>query len=183
MEKKNQLPTLSELYSDVGTVKKTDEFNYLMNEHPPEKWVIKHPFIQNYRYLPIDKVEYLLRKIFKNYRIEVIGYKTILNAVSCHVRVHYKHPVTGEWMYHDGVGAQEIQTTKNSGSLKMDMSNVNRGAVMMALPIAKTIAVKDACDHFGRLFGADLNRTDLIKNNVDSNLQDLDLEKIKKQIS
>jgi len=27
----------------------------------------------------------------------------------------------------------------------------------MALPIAKSKAIKDACDHFGRLFGSDLN--------------------------
>ena len=32
----------------------------------------------------------------------------------------------------------------------------------MAFPMAKTIAIKDACDHFGKLFGADLNRKDTI---------------------
>lgn len=30
----------------------------------------------------------------------------------------------------------------------------------MAFPIAKTVAIKDACDHFGKLFGSDLNRKD-----------------------
>jgi hypothetical protein len=28
----------------------------------------------------------------------------------------------------------------------------------MALPMAKSYAIKDACDHFGKLFGRDLNR-------------------------
>jgi hypothetical protein len=81
------------------------------------------------------------------------------------------HPVLNEWLYHDGVGAQEIQTTKDSGSLKLDMSNINRGAIMMALPIAKTIAVKDACDHFGRLFGSDLNRKDTVELMANEKLQ------------
>jgi hypothetical protein len=170
MSNKN-LPTLAELYSDVDTYKKTDDFNYLMNQNPPEKWVKIHPFIANYKYLPIDKVEYLLRKIFKEFKIEVISQSMLLNSVSVHVRVHYLHPVTSEWMFHDGVGAQEIQTKKDTGHLKLDMSNINKGAVMMALPIAKTIAIKDASDHFGRLFGSDLNRKDLAENSQDKNLQ------------
>ena len=86
-----------------------------------------------------------------------------MNAVEVTVRIHYLDPATGEMMYHDGVGAQELQTMRDTGALKLDMSNVNRGAVQMALPIAKTLAIKDACDHFGRLFGADLNRKDLLK--------------------
>jgi hypothetical protein len=170
MSNKN-LPTLAELYSDVDTYKKTDDFNYLMNQNPPEKWVKIHPFISNYKYLPIDKVEYLLRKIFKEFKIEVVSQSMLLNSVSVHVRVHYLHPVTSEWMFHDGVGAQEIQTKSGSGHLQLDMSNINKGAVMMALPIAKTIAIKDAADHFGRLFGSDLNRKDLAENSQDKNLQ------------
>jgi hypothetical protein len=50
------------------------------------------------------------------------------------------------------------------------MSNVNRGAVTMALPIAKSVAIKDACDHFGDLFGANLNRKDTIQFFGDSQL-------------
>jgi hypothetical protein len=29
---------------------------------------------------------------------------------------------------------------------------------MMAFTMAKSYAIKDACDHFGKLFGRDLNR-------------------------
>ena len=36
----------------------------------------------------------------------------LLNCVEVTVRIHYKEPITGEWMYHDGVGASEIQTKK-----------------------------------------------------------------------
>jgi hypothetical protein len=80
------------------------------------------------------------------------------------------NPATNEMMYHDGVGAQELQTQAGTGNLKLDMSNVNRGAVTMALPIAKSVAIKDACDHFGDLFGANLNRKDTIQFFGDSQL-------------
>jgi hypothetical protein len=42
----------------------------------------------------------------------------------------------------------------------------------MAFPIAKTLAVKDACDHFGKLFGADLNRKDSIPFQADQTIID-----------
>ncbi len=51
------------------------------------------------------------------------------------------------------------------------MSNINKGAVSMALPIAKTIAVKDACDHFGKIFGSDLNRKESVAFIGDEKLQ------------
>jgi hypothetical protein len=41
----------------------------------------------------------------------------------------------------------------------------------MAFPIAKTIAIKDACDMFGSLFGANLNRKDVVEYTTDSKLE------------
>ena len=40
----------------------------------------------------------------------------------------------------------------------------------MAFPVAKTIAIKDAVDHFGKLFGSDLNRKELITYSADLTL-------------
>ena len=40
----------------------------------------------------------------------------------------------------------------------------------MALPLAKSIAIKDACDHFGDLFGANLNRKDVANFKGDAEL-------------
>jgi len=177
------LPTLQELFSDVEITKKVDAFQTIMNANPPTTWVKKHPFISNYLYLPIDKVEYLLQKIFKTFKIEVLKTGMLLNAVEVTVRVHYKHPVTGEMLFHDGVGAQELQTKKDTGNLSLDMSNLNKGALIMALPMAKTTAIKDACDHFGAVFGANLNRKDSINYTGDSILQKIDINKIKEQNS
>jgi len=179
-QEKRKLPTLEQLISDESIEKrgKSTDLVVLLNQTPPKAWIAKHPFINKeitnergekqkvpFEYLPINKVEYLLNKIFIHYKIEVVKTGMLLNSVECHVRVHYKHPITNEWMFHDGVGAQEIQTKKDTGSLMMDMSNINKSAVQMALPIAKTLAIKDACDHFGKIFGSDLNRKDGIDYN------------------
>ena len=102
-------------------------------------------------------------KIFQEWKVEVLEYRTLFNSISVSVRLHYVNPLTGQWMYHDGVGAKELQTIAASGPLKQDFSNINKGAVEMALPIAKTAAIKDAADHLGKLFGRDLNRKDTLE--------------------
>ncbi len=159
---------------------KAEQLNSILNQPPNPTWVKKHPYIKDYNYLPIDKVEFLLRKIFKRYKIEILKTNQLFNAIEVNVRVHFFNPVFNDWDFHDGCGAQELQTMKDTGSLKLDMSNINRGAVTMALPIAKSVAVKDACDHFGDLFGANLNRKDTINFAVDRNLNtDEKLEELK----
>ena len=81
------------------------------------------------------------------------------------------HPVSGEWLFHDGIGASQLQTAK--GTSPADLNNINNGALSMAYPVAKTIAIKDAADHFGKLFGSDLNRKDLINYELDLTLIEL----------
>ena len=192
MSEKSQLPTLASLTSDVEMYAKEDKLNYLLNQPVPKSWIKKHPIIKKevldskglkqrvpYEYLPIDKIEFLLRKIFKNYRIEILREGPMFNAVYCSVRVHYKSVTTGEWGYHDGVGAWSLQL--NKGAAASDMNAIKSGAVTMALPLAKTLAIKDACDMFGNLFGANLNREDVLPSSLDTELlsDDDKLAKIK----
>jgi hypothetical protein len=158
-----------------------EQLNVILSTPPPATWVKMHPFIKNYNYLPIDKVEYLLRRCFKKYQIEVIKTAQLFNAIEVTVRVHYLNPATNEMMFHDGVGAQELQTKQGTGNLNMDMSNVNKGSVMMALPIAKSIAIKDACDHFGDLFGANLNRKDIVQFTGDTELLSAEATHVSKE--
>src|SRR5690606_10187138 len=158
--KKSKAPTIQELYDNTDLAIKHDELNVLLSQNPPAQWIKTNKYANNSKYLPIDKVEWLLRRIFKEFRIEITGQGVAFNGVWVTVRVHYKHPVTGEWEYHDGIGAQELQV--KSGSSAADLANINRNAISMAFPIAKSYAVKDACDHFGSAFGANLNRTEVM---------------------
>jgi len=167
----SNLPKIKDLYSDIIVAQKNDAFVTLMNQQPKTEWVKVHPFIKNYKYLPIERIEFLLKTIFKSYRIEVLREGTSFNGVYVVVRVHYLHPLTNTWEFHDGVGASQLQTAK--GTSPADLNNINNGALSMAFPMAKTIAIKDACDHFGNLFGADLNRKDVISYDIDLTLIDL----------
>jgi hypothetical protein len=165
------LPKIQDLYLDKVSTQKNDAYITLLNQEPNKVWVKEHPFIRGYKYLPIERIEFLLKTIFKRYRIEITGQGQSFNGVWVTVRVHYLHPLTGEWDFHDGIGASQLQTAK--GTSPADLGNINNGALSMAFPMAKTIAIKDAADHFGKLFGADLNRKDLISYELDLTLIEL----------
>lgn len=156
-----QLIKLEDLNPDLETAFKNDQLNQLLNNLPNEKWIKLNKFANNSKYLPIDKVEYLLTRIFQEWKVEVLDYKNIFNAVTCSIRLHYKHPITKEWYFHDGVGASDVQV--KAGSSASELTNINKNAIGMALPIAKSYAIKDAAHHLGRLFGKDLNRPDSIE--------------------
>jgi len=163
------LPKVADLFAEnIEQAFKQEELNLLLNQEPNAKWVKEHPFIKGYRYLPIDKIEFMLRKIFKVFRIEITGQGTAFNGVWVTVRVHYLNPTTGEMSFHDGIGAMQLQTAK--GTSPADLININNGALSMAFPAAKTVAIKDACDHFGKLFGCDLNRKDTLNFTFDASL-------------
>lgn len=159
---------IKDLYADLVTAQKNDALTTLLNQPPKKEWVKVHPFIKGYNYLPIERVEFLLKTIFKRYRIEITGQGQSFNGVWVTVRVHYIHPLTGEWDFHDGIGAAQLQT--KSGTSPTDLQNINNGALSMAFPIAKTLAIKDGCDHLGKLFGSDLNRKDIINYEMDLTL-------------
>jgi hypothetical protein len=162
------LPKIQDLYEDKLAIQKQDTLVALLNQPPNPKWVKVHPFIKGYKYLPIERIEYLLKFIFKQYRIEITGQGQSFNGVWVTVRVHYLNPISQSWEFHDGIGATELQTAK--GTSPADLANINNGALGMAFPIAKTRAIKDAVDHFGKLFGSDLNRKEEIEYTLDLTL-------------
>ena len=166
----SNLPTLQELFDDsLELAGKSEGLNAILNVNPPSKWISKHPYIKvkdehgnpvPYEYLPIDKVEYLLRKIFKSYHVEITGQGTAFNGVWVTVRIHYFNPALNDWSYSDGIGAVQLQTAK--GTSPADLANINNGAIAMAFPSAKSYAIKDAAETLGKIFGADVNRKDTI---------------------
>lgn len=167
-EENQNLPTIGELTGDVELAFKNDQLNLLLNQEPPAKWIKEHPFIKGHKYIPIDKVELMLKRIFKRYRIEITGQGIAFNGVWVTVRLHYQNPIDGAWDSHDGIGAMQLQT--KAGTSPSDLININNGAVSMAFPIAKTLAIKDAADMFGKVFGADLNRKDTLNYTTDKSL-------------
>jgi len=167
--KQNKLITTAELYEDnLELAFKNDQFNALANMQPKKEWVRINKYANNSPYMPIGIVETLMQKVFKKFKVEVLNTSTMFNAVCVTVRVHYWNGVDDTWSFHDGVGAMQIQT--KSGASPADLQSINNNAVMMALPAAKSYAIKDACEHIGALFGRDLSRKDVLVFETDKSI-------------
>lgn len=137
-----------------------DQFLAIVNQQPPTQFVKKHPLAAGVRYIPIDKVESMLTKIFQQWYVEVLETGQLLNSIAVTVRLYFRHPITKEWQHHDGVGAVAIQVDK--GKTASDLAAIKSNAIMLGLPAAKSFAIKDAAEHIGAVFGRDLNRKEAI---------------------
>jgi hypothetical protein len=160
-----KLPKINELIeADLLQLDQVNQLNILLNQQPPEKWLKVHPFVAKLKYLPIERVEYLLTRLFFRWHVEIKHTQLIGNSVVCEVRLHYFNPVLNEWEWQDGVGAAPLQTDQGKGAIEFNY--LKSGSVMMAAPAAKSYAVKDAAEQIGAIFGKNLNRAD--KANYDS---------------
>lgn len=164
-----QVPTLAELHQSPEIAYKNDALSAILHLPPHKDWVKARDDIKvkddsgnkvSLQYIPIDKIEYLLTRLFQRWKVEVIDYKVLFHSVGVHVRLHYMNPITGEWLYQDGLGAVVMQNDKDAAA--SDMSKIKGNAVMLGLPSAESYAVKDAAEKIGPIFGKDLNRRDVI---------------------
>ncbi len=166
------LPSIQELYKDTDLAIKENQLNALLNQEPPKSWIVQHPTIKKevlddkgnkikvpIDYIPINRVEWLLTRIFLKWRVEVRKIQLIANSVQVTVRLHYKNPLDGELDWQDGIGAVPLQTDRDAGAI--DFNKLKSNSVMMAAPAAETYAIKDAAHKIGNLFGKDLNRKDI----------------------
>lgn len=169
-----KIPTITELVEEYSKPESEAERTLvaLLNCNPPEKWLLPHPTATRKnekgekvpcKYLPTDKIEYLLSRTFTRWWLEILDYKLIANSVGVSVRLYVINPITGQQMHNDGIGAVAIQTDSGAGAI--DWSKVKSAGVQMALPAAETYAFKDAAEKFGRLFGKDVNRNSLLEYN------------------
>lgn len=153
--------SLAKIVGDLGdltTFLAEDEFLSVVNQEPPKQFVKDHPLAKGVKYIPIDRVELMLTKIFQQWRVEITSSGQLLNSVFVNVRLHYKHPISKEWTFQDGTGAMAIQT--DQGKTAADLAAIKSNAIMLALPAAKSYAIKDAAENIGKVFGRDINRKD-----------------------
>ena len=156
-----QLPTYDELVSgDIELKNNQVGANLLLNREPPKEWLKDHPMAKGVKYLPIERVEYMLTSIFKRWNVEVRQVQVIANSVVVTIRLYYQDILSNEMLWQDGIGASPIQTDKGAGA--MDWNHTKSDAVMKSAPAAESYAVKDAAEKIGKLFGKDMNRADKI---------------------
>lgn len=154
------VPKYEELVQFDENKAKANDLQVILNHEPPANWVKANDHANGSCYLPIDKVEYLLTRLFIKWWVQVLDYKVIANSCAVHIRLFYIDPITGETLSQDGLGAAPMQTEKGAGATNFD--KIKNAAVQMALPAAETYAIKDAAEKIGRIFGKDLNRKDLM---------------------
>lgn len=175
-----KLPNIKDVYSgDIATKSKHNELNILLNQPPMGEWIKKHP-IHQVGYIPIERIEYLLTKIFVKWHVEIKNISLIANSVVVQVRLFYDDPVTNAEMWQDGAGAQPLQTDKEAGAI--EFNKIKSNAVQLAVPAAESYAIKDAAEKLGKLFGKDLNRSERI--NYDLKLiGEVEIKQLKEEIS
>lgn len=180
-----KIPTLQELVETSEQELKENALMVILNQEPPQAWIQQHPFAKikiggkdmPLPYLPAERIEYLLSRIYGRWWVEVRNVQLIANSVQVTVRLYVRNPLTREIEWNDGVGAVAIQTDKDAGA--SDWSKIKNNGVQLAAPSAETYAFKDAAEKFGKLFGKDLSRkqqisyTDLLKPNEQINAEDL----------
>ena len=160
MEKKN-LPAIQELYNgDLELKKDQNDINILLNQPPNPNWIKDHPFAKGVKYIPIERIEYLLTRIFLRWRVEIKTVQILANSITITIRLHYQNIEDNEWSWQDGIGASPLQVDAKAGAIEFD--KIKHDAVMKAAPAAKSYAIKDAAEEIGKLFGKDLNRKDEI---------------------
>lgn len=168
MENENKLPVLKDLYSDTELKVAQNDLNVLLNAPPAEAWLKEHPFAKVVKvidgkkvtipakYIPIERIEWLLTRIFIRWHSEIKSVQLIANSVVVTIRLYYQDVVTNEMIWQDGVGAVALQTDSGAGAIEFD--KIKSSAVQMAAPSAETYAIKDAAEKIGKLFGKDINR-------------------------
>jgi len=127
---------------------KVEAMETVLSMEPPEEWL--KSLVGGIKYLPIERIEWLLSTIYGRFGYEIRSSVGGDKGANVAVRVRVFNPVFEEWEVVDGVGAAPLETSHG------DM------ALALALPAAKTFAVKDAVEPLGKIFGKDLNRPDSI---------------------
>jgi hypothetical protein len=162
-------PSISELSETLEAAAKDDILNLTLSQDPPPKWLKEHPMVKvkvpdgkggtmsvPMQYIPVERQRLLAKRIFGMVEIEIKQVQQMFNSVCVTVRLHYRHPVTGEPMYMDGVGGVGVQTDANA--VASDMSKIKFDGVMKAAPAAAAYAEKNAYDKLGRVFGGEVQK-------------------------
>jgi hypothetical protein len=123
---------------------------------PPKNIVVEHPIVKGLKYIPIGTVEGMLDRIFGigSWSVKINNIQLIANSVVVCITLKIKS--NDIEIEHDGGGAWPLQV--NAGANPTDISQLKSNAVTLAVPIAKSIALKDAAGHLGEIFGRNLNR-------------------------
>ena len=137
---RNIKQTRAELAEIIGTDAKINiKIHNIYAPHP--NWIAEHPLIKGHKYIPIGIIEDLLDIFYEDWDLKVKSERhamDILVSVKLSLKKDYN------------------VLRKLSGSAGLTITVAQ--PIESAYQLAKSLAIKDAADHLGALFGRDLNR-------------------------
>lgn len=125
------------------------EVDKVVKQEPPSFFIKRHPF-GGYDYIPIAILDPLSQMLDPLSHSEILREGQVVNGFYCVVRLWFNGRT------YDGIGAAEFQTAK--GAAPTDFTKLNTGAIQMAIPKARSEAIKNAYSQIGDLFGRGLRR-------------------------
>lgn len=140
--------------------KSIEDFQKLMNKQPVKSEIKKNEFAGNSQYIPIGVIEKHLDEIFAGMwsttepKIELVA-----NSVVCTITLKVLNPTAQMWIERGGVGAVPIQL--NKGEKELNFTTIKSDAIRKNAPAAKSMALRNAAQSLGVVFGRDLNREDV----------------------
>lgn len=147
-KKTQQKVPVSVLTKDLGLAVQVDSLNTLLNTDPPKQWFKTH---KGNDYLPIDRVKNNIITIFQDYDWCIKSVQLIANSIVVYGTLSVINPVTGRTRNLDGIGAWPIQL--KSGSAPTDFNSIIQDAIQKNAPAAESLALKNAAQKLGKLFG------------------------------
>lgn len=160
-QEKRKIPLIADIYEDRALVTKQNELNIVLNSEPAPAWIKEHPMVSWLKYLPIERVEYLLTCIFARWESHIKEVKLIANSIVVTIELRCQNPLDPtDWIIQTWVWAMPIQTEKWAWAINFDKMRSN--AIQIWAPAAESYAIKDAAEKLWKIFGKDLNRKDVI---------------------
>ena len=168
---KHEIPKLSDIIDEKPLSSSENKLMVILNQPPKESWLREHPTAEvknaqgqwvKLKYLPIERIEWLLTYIYGSWQVEIRSVNEFANSIVVIVRLTVRNPVTDKEEWQDGIGAFAIGKDTLGAQL--------------AAPAAETYAIKCASEKLGKIFGKDLGRmetmdyTSLLKSNVVDNV-------------
>ena len=140
--------------------KKSEGFVRLLNSEPNPAEIKVNPAAGNSNYLPISHVEMQLDELFQGlWQIRQFNYSVIANEIVGSLELGVFHPVLQDWIWRAGAAAVMIQQRK--GSEITDISAKHKNTLVKDFPHLKAECLKNAARSLGRIFGRDLNRSEI----------------------
>jgi hypothetical protein len=153
---KKELDVIDKAIQKHGSLTEST-YKQILGFNPPRSIVKQHKF-GKFDYLPITAIERMLDGLFESWSVEVLREGVAVNGFYVVVKLKAKIPYSDKVLVSDGIGFAEFQTIKDASPT--DFSKLSQAAGVMAVPKARTEAIKNAAKSFGNLFGRNLTRDD-----------------------